>query len=288
MANQVSFFNGSTYNRILWGVSGVCTLGKHHLGHNPRVAHLIKHDPYCPCGLHGAIQRNFRLFLTLTGAATLPLTYWKWKKLDYVVFGFCTLVFIGLMQWALKTANDHLINPNVQDCLSDETVGMRVYHEPVVHLGALKLKEQGDPNNQDDYELANCSTTYERSDLEKSFKEVGYCPGDRLSKEQVKIVPNYAAAALLNYAISLGEFVGKGNLSLHLLGTEKVEGYYPFDQLASEMVDPELDVIIAPDGHTYPKKGYQEEMGLSDEEMRFFPRNDWLASAIKQNGLSDE
>jgi hypothetical protein len=285
MASSVSFFNGNTYNTLLWNVSGVLSLGYHHLGHNPRLAHLIKHDPFCPCGLQGAIERNFRLFLAIIGAATLPLTYWKWKKLDHAVFGLSGLIFIGLMQWALQTANEHRINENVEGIFSDATIGMEVYQLPVVHIGALMLKGEGQQKNPKHYQIANCATTFERDEFHKFLAkaENPACPTCRLPEESIKLVTNYAAVALLNYAISIGKDVGIGHIAHHALGTDEVDGYYQFDQLAGDDVDPELGVIIAPeDGHTYPVKGYQDALGATDNQVALLPKNPWLAMLIKK------
>ena len=282
MTSATGFFNGNTYNSVLWNVSGACTLGKHHLGHNPKLAHLIKHDPFCPCGLQGAIERNFGLFLTFVGSVALPLTYWKWKKLDYVVFGLCSFVFTGLMQWALRTANEHKVNAAFEEVFSDTTIKWNMYNNPVVHMGAMKLKEDGDASNEDDYELANCSQTFEHKDYQNVLKKKdGCCPVDKLPKKQIKIIYNYATAAVVRFAASLGEFAGWGNLGVHLLGTDKAGGYYPFEQLSAPTVLDDLEVIVAPDGHTYPKKAYQEEMQLTDKEMKLFPKNKWLAELVK-------
>lgn len=263
--SNVSLFNSNAYNAALYYGSRVLSLGQIGLGHDPRLAHLITHDPYCPCGVQGLVQRNFKKSAALFGAVTLPLTYWKWRKSEFVVVGFFVLAFMVVMQEISKRSNELAVQRRLQDILS-ETIYCEVLERPVTHMGYLNSEQGGHEG------VANCGQTFEESKWLESMKEHTGCLGCNTQIPSSKAVYNLAAWGFLNLAVSLGQWAGKGHLQQHR------DRYYPFDYLEEDESSP----VVWRDGHTYSRKELVEVLALGEPEQQELPVNKWLKDFFKE------
>ncbi len=256
--SNISLFNSNAYNAALYYGSRVFSLGQIGLGHDPRLAHLITHDPYCPCGMQGLVQRNFKKSAALFAAVTLPLTYWKWRKSEFVVVGFFALLFYVAVREIYKASQTEFRNELIKNLFPVDGVSFELIENPVVHVhrhpsSVHRLQHDG---SQDEAAYANtkaagCDQTMDRAVIEEHLiKNNTGCAHCRADLSTSDLIINFVTAAIMARIRSNKDMEGKPLTTQSF--SDMVGCYYALGDVKVQR----SMIIHEGDGHTYPVEEY--------------------------------
>jgi len=285
----MSIFNTNAYNTAIWYGAKMFSLGQLTLGHDPRLARLITHDPYCPCGIQGLVERNFKKAAALFGAVCLPLTYWKWKKSDLVVVGFFALFFYVAIREIYEATQTEFHNDRVKKFFPEDGVTLELPEDPVVHKHrrpgpAHRIQADGNPEEDQpaNSALAGCDKTMDRAVLEKHLANNNTgCAHCRADVRTGDIVIHFAALAMMFRIRANQDLLGKP------LNTQSFADVVGTHYNLGNPKEQRSMIIHDKDGHTYPAEDYLAVLNRGrseDNKIRAKDciENKWLAELFEK------